>query len=135
MSLAQYLLQRCAHALLRARGYPIPVAEVAVVLLDGLLVRDVAGGAFAVAHDHDERIRADLLGHELILDVRLGRQEDELGFAEVEGRYVDGGAGVGTLTPAQTQGAEALTERPLVAGDTFRQVLDGETGTIARFEA
>src|SRR5437867_4771937 len=53
------LLQRRGHRFLAAGGDPAPVAEIGVVLGEGTLDGNVAGGAFAVAGRHDERVRPE----------------------------------------------------------------------------
>ena len=58
---AKRVLNRRQHARFASGGDPPPVAEVGVAFGDVLFRGDVAGGAFAVAGDADERIGTRLL--------------------------------------------------------------------------
>src|SRR5215831_4022366 len=61
MLLREQFLERRRHAFFRAGGHPAPVAQVAVAFLYRLFNGNVARSAFAVAHHHDERVRAHFL--------------------------------------------------------------------------
>ena len=79
------------------RADPPPVVIEAVG--KGGIGRDVPRPAFAIAQSRHERIRPQLLGHQLVTHKGLSRQDDQLRRAEVDTRQVDGLA-AGLAVPA-----------------------------------